>query len=167
MAAGCPSLNHESIHRAIRLLQHGCRQGIGGYDGEELRPQGVAADHGPKLLRREGHGSVVTLLRPRDLEEIAGHFVICETIEDPRNLERHTGPHQNVAHARQHGAVDGRQMRKLNFFQIINSYRIIVAFACQKDFNKVSCDAKFLELDRSVFRMRWQGLIGSSFRLPA
>ena len=97
-----------------------------------------------KVPRREDHGSVVILLRSGDLEEIGCGFVIGEAIEYSRNLERHSGPHQNVSHAREHGAVDGRQMRQLNFFQVIDSDRIVVAFARQKDFHKIGHDAKLL-----------------------
>ena len=81
---------------------------------------------------------------PRDLEEIGRGLVICEAIEYSRNLERHTGSHQNVSHASQHGAVKGRQMRELNFFQVVDSDRIIVAFARQDNLNKIGYDAKLL-----------------------
>src|ERR1700687_5221643 len=93
--------------------------------------------------------------------------MICETIEDSRNLERHTGPHQNVSHAREHGAVDGRQMRELHFLQVIDSDRMVVALAGEKDFDKMGGHAKLLKLARSVLGMRGQGLVGRSLRLSA
>lgn len=40
-------------------------------------------------------------------------------------------------------------------------------FARQNDFDKISYDAKFLQFERSVLQMRWHGLVGRSFRLPA
>src|ERR1035437_9599419 len=68
VAASGPSFNHESIHRAVSFLQHGSRQGIGGDDGEELRPgewwEITPVLRREELLRREDHGSVVVLLRP-------------------------------------------------------------------------------------------------------
>src|ERR1019366_5114449 len=66
-----------------------------------------------------------------------------------------------------HGAVDGRQMRQLNFFQVIDSDWIVVALARQNNFNKIGYDAKLLEFGRSVLRMRWQGLVRRSLRLPS
>ena len=144
MASSGRSLDHESINRAIRLLQHGCCQGIGGDDRDELWPGQWRKIVAHELPRRKDHGSVVVILCPCDLQEIGCGFVICEAIEYAGNLEWHSCPHQHVSHACEHSAVDGRQMRQLNFFQVVDSHRIVVACTREKDFNKIGHDAKLL-----------------------
>src|ERR1019366_3348782 len=68
VAAGRGSLDYESIHLAVGLLQHGRRQGIGSDDGEELWPgqRGEVRPH--EVPRREFHDSVVIIVCPGDLE---------------------------------------------------------------------------------------------------
>ena len=56
-------------------------------------------------------------------------------------------------------------MRNLNFFEIIDSHRILVAFTGEKYFDKVCYYAKLLQFTRAVFRVHRQSLVGSALRL--
>ena len=68
--------------------------------------------------------------------------MIREAIEYSRNLQRHSGPHQDISHTSEHGTVDGSEVRQLELFQVVDSDRIVVAFARQNDFDKICYDAK-------------------------
>ena len=70
--------------------------------------------------------------------------MICEAIKHSRNLERHSCPHQDISHASEHSAINGRQVRQLDFFQVIDSDWIVVSFTRQNDFNKIGYDTQFL-----------------------
>jgi hypothetical protein len=65
-----------------------------GSNGEELRPGEWRKIAPHEFSRREYHRSVVIVVRPRDLEEIASRIVICEAIEYSGNLEGYSCSHQ-------------------------------------------------------------------------
>ncbi len=58
-------------------------------------------------------------------------------------------------------------MRQLNFFQVVDSHWIVVAGAREKDFNKISHNAKLCRLKSGVLGMLRDFLVRSCFRLSA
>ena len=66
-------------------------------------------------------------------------------VQDSRNFQGNPCADQDVGYAGEHRAINGRQMRKLDFFQIIDADRPIVAFPGQKDLRKIGDDAKLHE----------------------
>src|SRR5215470_16915999 len=58
-------------------------------------------------------------------------------------------------------------MGQLDFLEIIDTHCIVVSFSREGNFYKVSHDTQFLELDRTVLRMRGYRLVRRSWRLSA
>ena len=111
-------------------------------------------------------GDVIVILCPGDVKGVGRRLVAGEAIEHARNLERHTGPHQNVPDAGEHRAIDGGQVRNLDFFQIVDTDGVVVAFACQRHFDEIGHDAQLREFERRVLRVLRQGLYGAVSALP-
>ena len=85
---------------------------------------------------------------PRHGELVLRSWVRREGVEHPGNMQGNTRAHQHVAHTRQHGSVDRGQVRHLHLFEEVDAYRVLMALACEKDFNKIAHHAQFNELAR-------------------
>ena len=110
---------------------------------------------------------VVALQRAGHVNRVLCGLMLDISIQQTGNLQRNPGAHNYSSNSRQHGAIDCRKMRCLNFLQIIDADWIVVPFARQKHFYKIADNIQFNQGARIVFRMARHGLIRSPFTLPA
>jgi len=82
-------------------------------------------------------------------------------------VHRNARAHQHVADAGQHCAVDGRQVRHLDFFQKVDADGILVVFTRQIDLDKVAHDAQLDHFAQVAALMHGHERIGHSDGLAA
>src|ERR1700680_4955554 len=93
--------------------------------------------------------------------------MLGQALEHAWNLQGDTRTHQDITHSTQHGSVQGRQVRNLDFFQVIDANAITVAFASEKYLDKISDDAALLLIPGPILLVLRQGLVRLALRLPA
>jgi hypothetical protein len=101
------------------------------------------------------------------MQRIFGGLVVGEAIERAGNVEGDASAHEDVAHAGEHGSIEGGQVRELHLFEVVDANGMVVAFAGEKDFNKVGCDAELGQLARFVDGVRRRGAVGRCGRFAA
>ncbi len=146
VAAGGGAFDDEAVYPAIGAAKHGCCQGVGRDDSQELWPR-ECRQRAFRIVRRiEAHHGVLVLpvlalRQSRNGELVLGRPLFGVCVQNARDVKRDARAHQYISHARQHCAVDGREVRQLHLFKKIDADGIFVAFPREKDFDKVRDDA--------------------------
>ncbi len=149
--AGSPCLDDEAVHTAVGLLEHGGGEGVGGYNGQELRPGErwkLALDI---VARVKAHGGVVGFVRAGDVEGVLRALVVNEAVEHAGDLERDARAHDDVFDTRQHRAVDAWQMGGLDLLKEVNANWVLMALARKVNLDEVGHNAELNEFARVVF----------------
>ena len=167
MTAGRRALDDEPVEAGLDLLHQRGRQHVRCHDGQKPGPhkrRGIGAD---ELARVEGEGRLIALLRADHVQRIGRRLVPGQTIECLGNLERNPGADDHIAHAGQERTVERRQMRNLNFFEIIDADGVGVALACQPDLDEIRDDREFQQFARAVAHRHRDALIRVGVGLAA
>ena len=98
--------------------------------------------------------------RAGDVQRVLRGLVFGQPIEHARHMEGDTRTHEDVAHSGEHGSVEGGQVGELHLFEVVDADRIGVAFAREKDFDKVGGDAELDQLAGIVGGVRRRVAIG-------
>src|ERR1700722_4506243 len=120
-----------------------------------------------ELRGNKRHRSVIIFFGAGNAEDVRCGIVASQEIKHSGNLQWNARAHEDITNTGEHRAIQGRQMRNLNFFQIVDSDRIFMAFASEKDFNKIGDDTKLAQLARRVFGVHRQGFVRRARQLPA
>ena len=65
-----------------------------------------------------------------------------EGVQNAGNMQRNARPHQHIAHAGQHRAVDRGKVRHLHLLEEVDAHGILVAFPRQKHLDKIAHNAQ-------------------------
>lgn len=93
--------------------------------------------------------------------------MIGQSVQDSRNFQRDARSHQYIRDAREHSAVEGRQVWNLNLFQKVDSHGIVMTFTGQTHFHKVGNNAQLDELAWTILGMLRQAFVGLVFCFAA
>jgi len=94
--ARCPRFNHQPIHFAVRLAQHGRRQRAGGNDGQKRRPPQRRQFALHEFSRIEAPGRIVAFARAAHAQRVLRGLVLRQLVQHPRHAQRNTRAHQHV-----------------------------------------------------------------------
>ena len=89
---------------------------------------------------------------PDYMQRIRCGLMMDKSIQHPRNFHGDARAHQDITHSGKHGSIQGREMRHLDFFEVIDAHRIVVAFARKKHFHKIGHEAELFPFPRAIFR---------------
>jgi len=87
------------------------------------------------------HRRVVAGLSARQVKRIVRGLVVDVRVQYSRDLERDARPHQDVAHAGEHRAVDRDEVRRLDLLEIVDPDRVGVALPGEEDLHEVPEEA--------------------------
>ncbi len=131
--AGQGTLDHKPVDPSRRFAGQHRRERVAGDDGEKGRPVEGRRGVGPDAPRIEGDPIRVGRRPAGNLQLERGRLVERQLIERRRDLPRDTGAHQDHVDARQHRAVQQREVGQLHLGQEVHPDRPVVAFLGQED----------------------------------
>ena len=157
MTAGGRRLDDEAVDVAVGAARQGECQHVGCDDGEKQRPRQRRQLNTRELARVERQHDGIARAGAGRGQWIGGRLVVHETVEHAGDLQRDARAHQHVAHPGEHGAVDRRQVRDLDLFQVVDAHRIRVALAREEDLDEVGHHAERLPISRGGGRRHRRG----------
>ena len=163
VSAGGGAFDHEAVDLAGGAAEEAGGEGAGRDDGEEVRANQRGQGCVDVFGRIEAHGSVFALTGDGsgDGEPVFGGAVGGQSVEHAGNLSGDARAHQDVAHAREHGSVDGGEVGQLHLFEEVDADGIGVAFAGEEDLHEVGDHAELDELAGFAALMHGGERIGS------